>query len=108
MREPISAAEATAWEEALGRLRPPAITRAEAERAIPIPSFTTQGTDDGVFLRLAGPDGATVDFFLNAAVAVQLINKLSEIGHRAIWRNEDDGSLIVRDPENLRHAGRKS
>lgn len=108
MQEPISAAEAIAWEEALGRLRPPAITRADAERAIEIPSFNAQQAGDGVFLRLTGVSGGAIDLYLNAAVAVQLVNTICDLGREGMWRNEDDGSLIVRDPANLRYAGPKS
>lgn len=106
--EPVMAADAIAWEETLGAMRPAAMTRPEAERAIEISSFSAQNAGNGICLRLAGPSGGAIDLFLNAALAVQMINALCEIGNKGVWRNEDDGSLIVRDPQNLRYVGRKS
>jgi hypothetical protein len=102
--EPVLAADALAWEADLSKWRPRNFTRDEAMISTPVPSFTVQGVDLGALVRFPARNGGTIDIFLNAAVAVQLINALCDIGQRARWRNED-GSLIVRDPENLRHPG---
>jgi hypothetical protein len=99
--QPVSAAEATRWLSDLTNKRPPMITRAEGTIAVPVPSFIMQGADDGVFVRLQNRDGTHIDVFLNAVVAAAMIGEMIEFGKRAEWRNEDDGSVIVHDPQNL-------
>lgn len=107
-RSPISAAQAMEWEERTARFRPKPILLTESVKAAEIPSFATFGGEDGVILRLAGTTGGSIDIFLNAAVTVQMINKLCEIGEKAGWRSPETGSLMVHDPQNLGHPGPKS
>lgn len=107
-RQPISAAEALAWLEDMEARRPRPMTKAEGIVSIPVPSFSAQGTDDGVFLRFPNRDGSKIDIFLNACLAAQMIETLIDIGIRAIWLNEDDRSVIVHDPQNLPGGDQKS
>lgn len=103
----ITAAEATEWADRLARMRPAAIVEAEAQRAIEVVSFNASGAGDGMYLRLRTEKGQA-DLFLNAALAITLADVVKQVGIASAWMNEDDSSLIVRDPENPTHAGLKS
>lgn len=106
--EPAIPAEAALeWEETLGKHRPAAITPADAHKAETIVSFNITGTDTGAYVRLRMLNGGA-SLFLNAAVAIQLADTLRRTGIARKWMNADDGSLIVKDPENLVYHGRKS
>lgn len=104
----VSGSDAMKWADALVANRPSQPTPETAVAAIEIRSFNAAAAVDGVYLRLATAAGQEVDLYLNAAVATQLIDVLSQMGTAAGWRNADDGSLIVRDPESLAHSGPKS
>lgn len=103
----VTAEKATLWEELLGKHRPEAPTEDDCKRSIPVLSFNLSGSTHGIFLRLQTETGQA-DVFLNGAVAIQLAGVIHEMGIAAGWMNEDDTSLIVRDPASLRYNGRKS
>lgn len=96
------------WEEDLGRFRPAKIEASAVNSAPTIVSFQAVGAADGAYLRLRTAGGTEVDIFLNAAVAAQIADSIRQIGIGAIWLNEDDGSVIVKDPESLAYRGPKS
>lgn len=103
----ITAAEAIEWADRMAKKRPAAITEAEAQRAIEVISFNATGGSDGMYLRVRTAQGQA-DLFLNAAVAIQMADVVRQVGIAAKWMNEDDSSLIVLDPESLKHSGLKS
>lgn len=102
----ILAAEALEWEDLLGKHRPAPVTAIDAGKAMPVVSFHTGGSSHGITLRIRTNQGAA-DLFLNAAVAIQIADVIRQIGLSTGWMNEA-GALMVIDPENLAHPGRKS
>ena len=108
MRKPMVTAEMMLrWEEGLGRFRPARIDENAGGGAVTILSFEASAAEDGVYLRVRTVGGAVVDIFLNAAVATQMADVIRQIGQAAVWMDED-GAIIVKDPENLAAPGRKS
>lgn len=108
MKEPgITAAEALEWETILGKYRPAQPKPTDAPQCAPVVSFNVLPSSHGLLLRLR-TDRGQADLFLNAAVAIQMADVFQQMGSAAGWMNNDDGSLIVIDPQNLRHSGRTS
>ena len=103
----ITASEALEWEALLGRHRPQQPKPSDAQGAAPVVSFNVLGSSHGVLLRVR-TDKGQADLFLNAAVAIQIADVIRQVGDAARWMNDDDGSLIVTDPQNLHHSGRKT
>lgn len=104
----ITSAMMLAWEDQLGRNRPAPVTPDAAKQAVTILSFNTGAAIDGMYLRLQTAGGSTVDLFLNAAIATQIADVICQNGIAAKWMNGDDRSIIVTDPQNAVHHGRKS
>lgn len=96
------------WTDDMARLRPPPVTQDVETACVPILSFNAGASKSGVYLRMLTSGGTTFDLFLNAAVATQMADVIRRNGIATYWLNEDDGSIIVKDPKSLSSEGRKS